>query len=44
MPVEGDKFVSEGLDVTVSETDGKRVLEILVTRLPDEEDEDEDDD
>lgn len=44
MPVEGDKFVSDRLDVTVSSTDGKRVLEILVTRLPDEEDEDEDDD
>ncbi|MBQ8523059.1 MAG: HlyC/CorC family transporter [Clostridia bacterium] len=44
IPVEGDKFVSDGLDVTVSSTDGKRVLEITVTRLPEEDDDDEDDD
>lgn len=44
MPVEGDKFTYDNLDVTVSSTDGKRVLEITVTLLPEEDDDDGDDD
>lgn len=42
VPVEGDKFTYENLDVTVSSTDNKRVLEIMVTVLPDAEEDDED--
>ena len=44
IPVEGDKFTYENLDVTVSSTDNKRVLEILVTKLPDKEEDGEEDD
>jgi len=44
MPVEGDKFTYENLDVTVSSTDAKRVLEITVTLLPEEDAEDGDED
>ena len=45
IPVVGDTFISDGLDVTVTDTDSKRVLEIHVKLAPpekDDEDEDED--
>ena len=38
IPAEGDHFVSEGLDVTVTRVDHRRVLEIRVVVLPEEED------
>ncbi len=45
IPVKGDSFVSDGLDVTVTETDNRRVLEICAKVLPKvDEDEDEEDD
>lgn len=40
MPVEGDHFVYENLDVTVTKLDHRRILEIRVALLPEEEDED----
>ena len=43
VPVEGDKFTYDNLDVTVTSTDNKRVLEIMVTVLPEAEDDDDDD-
>ncbi len=43
IPLMGDRFVYENLDVTVTSTDNKRVLEILVNVIPPEENEDEDD-
>ena len=45
VPVEGDTFIADGLDVTVTSTDEKRVLEIVVKLAPEpDEDEDEDED
>jgi len=44
IPVVGDTFVADGLDVTVTDTDSKRVLEIHVKLAPPETDEDEDED
>jgi len=38
VPEEGDHFQAEGLDVTVTQVDHRRVLEIRVRELPDEED------
>ena len=44
IPVVGDTFIADGLDVTVTSTDEKRVLEIVVKLAPEpDEDEDEDD-
>lgn len=40
MPVEGDHFVYENLDVTVTKLDHRRILEIRVALLPEEDDED----
>jgi len=40
IPTQGDQFVSDGLDVTVTKVDHLRVLEIQVVVLPKEEDED----
>lgn len=37
VPEEGDNFVSDGLDVTVTRVDHRRVLEIRVVVLPEEE-------
>jgi len=37
VPAEGDRFQAEGLDVTVTQVDHRRVLEIRVSVLPDEE-------
>ena len=37
VPEEGDRFVSDGLDVTVTKVDHRRVLEIRVAVLPGEE-------
>ena len=34
IPVEGDHFVADGLDVTVTKVDHRRVLEIRVVPLP----------
>ncbi len=42
IPVVDDTFVADGLDVTVTDTDSKRVLEIHVKLAPPETDEDED--
>ena len=39
VPVEGDHFVAEGLDVTVTKVDHRRVLEIRVVVLPEGESE-----
>ena len=36
VPEEGDRFVSDGLDVTVTKVDHRRVLEIRVEVLPEE--------
>lgn len=36
VPKEGDRFVAEGLDVTVTRVDHRRVLEIRVVVLPEE--------
>ena len=36
VPEEGDRFVSDGLDVTVTKVDHRRVLEIRVAVLPGE--------
>lgn len=46
IPVDGDSFVADGLDVTVTSTDSKRVLEIVVKPAPelDKDEEEEDDD
>ena len=38
VPEEGDRFVSDGLDVTVTKVDHRRVLEIRVEVLPEETD------
>lgn len=38
VPVEGDEFVYENLEVKVTSTDNQRVLEITVHKLPNEED------
>ena len=38
VPEEGDRFVSDGLDVTVTKVDHRRVLEIRVAVLPGEPD------
>ena len=38
VPEEGDRFVSDGLDVTVTKVDHRRVLEIRVEVLPEEPD------
>ena len=38
VPEEGDRFVSDGLDVTVTKVDHRRVLEIRVAVLPEETD------
>ncbi len=43
IPLMGDRFVHENLDVTVTATDNKRVLEILVNVIPPEDNEDEED-
>lgn len=43
IPQEGDRFQSDGLDVTVTKVDHRRVLEIRVTVLPEEESEKEKD-
>lgn len=44
IPVVGDTFIADGLDVTVTSTDEKRVLEIVVKLAPEpDKDEDEDD-
>ena len=40
VPAEGDTFTDEGLDVTVTKVDHRRVLEIRVVVLPKEETED----
>ena len=37
IPEEGDHFTSDGLDVTVTKVDHRRVLEIRVVVLPQEE-------
>ena len=37
VPEEGDRFVSDGLDVTVTKVDHRRVLEIRVVVLPEKE-------
>ncbi|MCF0124121.1 MAG: CBS domain-containing protein, partial [Ruminiclostridium sp.] len=37
LPVEGDRFVYENLDVTVTRLDHRRILEIRVTEIPQEE-------
>ena len=39
IPEEGDHFTSDGLDVTVTKVDHRRVLEIRVEVLPQPEDE-----
>lgn len=39
IPEEGDRFQTDGLDVTVTKVDHRRVLEIRVTVLPQEEEE-----
>ena len=39
IPEEGDRFTSDGLDVTVTKVDHRRVLEIRVEVLPEKEDE-----
>ncbi|MGM9564993.1 HlyC/CorC family transporter [Evtepia sp.] len=39
LPVEGDQFVYENLDVTVTRLDHRRILEIRVAVIPEEEDE-----
>ena len=39
LPVEGDRFVYENLDVTVTRLDHRRILEIRVAVIPEEEDE-----
>ena len=39
IPVEGDRFRAEGLDVTVTRVEQRRLLEIRVERLPEEENE-----
>ena len=36
VPEEGDRFVADGLDVTVTKVDHRRVLEIRVVVLPTE--------
>ncbi len=41
IPSEGDTFTADGLHVLVTKTDMRRVLEIEVERLPEEEDGDE---
>lgn len=41
VPEEGDNFVSDGLDVTVTKVDHRRVLEIRVVVLPEEEEKEE---
>ncbi|MBQ9414792.1 MAG: HlyC/CorC family transporter [Clostridia bacterium] len=38
IPEEGDTFEADGLSVTVTKTDGRRLLEIVATRLPEESD------
>ena len=38
VPEECDRFVSDGLDVTVTKVDHRRVLEIRVEVLPEETD------
>lgn len=43
IPLMGDRFIYENLDVTVTATDNKRVLEILVNVIPKENEDDEDD-
>ncbi len=40
VPVEGDHFVYESLDVTVTKVDHRRILEIRVAVIPPEEEED----
>ena len=40
IPSEGDRFVYEGLSVLVTKTDMRRVLEIEVTKLPEESEDD----
>ena len=42
VPEEGDHFQADGLDVTVTRVDHRRVLEIRVVVLPEEEKEEED--
>mgnify|MGYP003294246655 CR=1 FL=1 len=37
VPEPGDHFVAEGLDVTVTKVEHRRVLEIQVIALPDED-------
>ena len=37
LPVEGDRFVFENLDVTVTKVDHRRILEIRVAVIPEEE-------
>ncbi len=39
LPVEGDQFVYENLDVTVTRLDHRRILEIRVAVIPEEEEE-----
>ncbi|MDO4516412.1 MAG: hemolysin family protein [Bacillota bacterium] len=39
LPVEGDRFVYENLDVTVTRLDHRRILEIRVAVIPEEEEE-----
>ena len=38
VPEEGDRFISDGLDVTVTKVDHRRVLEIRVEVLSEEPD------
>lgn len=39
LPVEGDRFIYENLDVTVTRLDHRRILEIRVAEIPEEDDE-----
>ena len=41
VPEEGDNFVADGLDVTVTRVDHRRVLEIKVVVLPEKEETEE---
>ena len=43
IPEEGDRFQADGLDVTVTKVDHRRVMEIKVVVLPDEKEEDKKD-
>ena len=41
VPVEGDHFIYENLDVTVTRVDHRRTLEIRVVKIPDPEEDEE---